>query len=284
MSSVATENNTRRKGRAPKDAAPSVTLRTPEEKQRMREQREAKLQQSYEKKRAAVEASGVEGDEIRPGDKAGQGWRYVKVDGTICKDNPLFTIHEYLASNDDYCPFSWQSLKRDLGIDLTDPRNACLLHSLSNNPVVRVTQDESGAPMVARKHELEVTSSSSLHHLFDVRLPRGLPMEGSNMTALSVTESELSGAFRGIEVHMDDLIANGKVECIMSTKPGTNREQCVFFPKPPGVQAPDFLRELWHGTKLPCEADIKKELIKAKLRTESDYRELEQRKKRRREA
>jgi hypothetical protein len=250
----------------------------------MREQREAKLKKNYNGKRAVTGTPGVEEDAPRSANGAAHGLDYVKVDGTICKDNPLFSIHEYLASNDDYRPFSWQSFKRDLGIDLTDPRNAPLLNSLSNNPIVRVTQDASGAPMVARKHELGVTSIQSLHHLFDVRLPSGLPMDGTDATVLSVTGSQLSGAFRGIDVHMDDMVANGNAECIMSKKPGTNREECVFFPSPPGAQATDFLRDMWNSIKLPCHAEVQKQLIESGLRTERDYKEREQRKKKHRDA
>lgn len=253
MSSVAPEKPTQRKGRAPKAPPP--------------------VNKVHLGKRAvaAAEAS----DRV---------WKYFKADGTTHADNPLFSIHEYLASNDDYSAVSWQQFKRDIGIDLTDPRNSDLLDSLSRNPVIKVTWDASGAPILACQQELGVKCSQDLRHLFESRLPRGLPTAGRNTTALGVTEDQLAGAFPGVEMEVDDMVASGRVACVVSKKPGTNREGRVFFPSPPGVQAPAFLRDMWNDTKLPCESNVKSYLLQKGLRTQRDYAERDQHKKQRREA
>lgn len=282
MASVAPDGQSRCRGRAPrapKQPVPEAKLMTDEERDLARQKREEKIQKAYDGKRAAVEASktGLEAADA-DADSKPTVWSYVTVGGAVCKSNPLDTIHAYLASNRDYIGVSWQQFKRDLNIDLTDPRNAMLLRSLSSNPEISVTKDASGGPIVARRHELGITNAASLHHLFNYRLKDGLPMPGSKLARFCVTEKELNGSFPGVEVELDDMVSSGMVARIISNKAARSaQKEAVYFPAPPGVQAPSDLRNMWDETNVPRDFELEKYLLDRGLRTPAEYEERRKR-------
>jgi len=89
---------------------------------------------------------------------------------------------------------------------------------------------------------------------------------------LGVSESELKGTYPSVLMDVDTLIEDGDLTAVMHSN-GSR----TLFPAVPGMQASQMCRDLWHSVKVPSGPDLKKEMLRLKLRTEEDYRQRTER-------
>jgi hypothetical protein len=198
---------------------------------------------------------------------------FVKTNGTECNTNPIYQILEYLSCNEDYSFRTNEQFKEHLNIDLCDPRNANLLATLGNNPIIKVIPKSNDHDLkMKRCNKLGIECVADLHTLFKFKLPLELYKTDCGLTRLAVSEKEIMGAFPNVEMEVDQMTTNGDISCVCTVqKNGYTQDTRIFFPGVSGVNSSLFIRNMWHKVKLPCNDTIKKTLLQNRIRTHDYY-------------
>ena len=206
---------------------------------------------------------------------------YYRTDGTESKDNihVMFDVHEFLASQPIGRFVNTDEFKGALKIDLCDARNSWLAESLRFNPSIVSDVGADGGLLLKRKHPLDIHNEGTLRHHLLYKIPRGDVKTDNGLAMLGVSESELKGTYPSVFMDVDSLIEDGDVAALMHSN-GSR----TLFPAVPGIQASQMCRDLWHSIKVPSGPELKKEMLRLKLRTEEDYKQRTERDARRRRA
>ena len=154
------------------------------------------------------------------------------------------------------------------GIPVSSDANSYFKQTLSKNPLISVTQCADGGALYKAKQRVGVETKTDLLDLFRNKLPSGAVKTSGGLSAATVSEEDLKGAYAGVECDLDRMISDGEVDVL---RMGTREKKDIFFPSVPGVQAPPSIRDLWHSVSVPDEKTLRKSLIDAKLRTPEEF-------------
>lgn len=170
----------------------------------------------------------------------------------------ILAIKDVLDDHPPDTAVSHTTLKQYARIDLDDPANARFLEALQRHTLFRLDAVHKTVRLLS---PLGVTNAQELASLFETRLANG------------VSEKELAGAYDGVEMDLDALVATGRV-CDVVNDRGTER---MYYRRPPGLRMDDAMVRLWKSIQLPpTREDLVKQLIQRGLRTQDqiDAREV----------
>jgi hypothetical protein len=154
------------------------------------------------------------------------------------------------------------------GIPVSSDANSYFKQTLSKNPLISVTQCADGGALYKAKQRVGVETKTDLLDLFRNKLPSGAVKTSGGLSAATVSEEDLKGAYAGVECDLDRMISDGEIDVL---RIGTSEKTDIFFPSAPGVQAPPSVRDLWHSISVPDENTLRKSLVDAKLRTPEEF-------------
>ena len=157
-----------------------------------------------------------------------------------------------------------------------NPSGAELLDSLrEGNPLIEVREEGGAEPRLAYQPRYGVGGPADLARLVERALPGGGGVEES----LHRTTLE-SDTYDGVTLDLDMLLAEGR--CVPLVDTGSKERIVYAHPdsKEPVAPVCVRVRELWRRVALPQEEELRKQLVKRKLRSAE---ELEARERRRAE-
>lgn len=180
----------------------------------------------------------------------------VLVDGKkLFYSSAMYRLQEALKMVGGLVNEGW--IKEFVEVELSDPRNAEFRSGVQKNPRLRTYCSADGVLTIGLRNTMDVYDRSSLESLFASRLQNGVsdPFDtDSKMLFLGAHEKDLEGAYDGVDVDLDRMVAQGKVcaipDCSAAAKKEGKREKShlnVYFPVPEGMPACLGLRELWHS-------------------------------------
>lgn len=175
----------------------------------------------------------------------------------------MYRLQEALKMVDGLVNEDW--VKEIVAIELSDPRNIWFRSGVQKNPRLRTYCSADGVLAIGLRNTMDVYDQRSLESLFASRLPVGVsdPFDsGSKLRFLGAHEKDLEGAYDGVDVDLDRMVAQGKVCAIPDGNLEVKSHLKVYFPIPEGMPACLGLKELWHSEecKLPDMHDIRKAL------------------------
>lgn len=190
---------------------------------------------------------------------------YGKDGSTFSIPHAIFHVTESLAST--RMPLNVADILNHTGIDLDQQRNAFFKNVLRKSEAVVVQEDNDDNFTIKRIPPLGVECESDLKYLFSHRLPHGLITTKDGDVVLVVSESELSGAYDGVEADVDHMITENDIGACMIR----GSKSRVLVPRTPAASANEELMKLWDSVQDANDSsELCQKLAEANIRTSND--------------
>lgn len=169
-----------------------------------------------------------------------------------------FTIKSLLKDLREFPDVTADSIKEWTGIDLLSKANHEYRRNLMSSRDIVWKDMPDGSFTIRHRASHGVENEDCLRHLFNVMLPSGqVKTKENGLSAFGIHEKELEDTFPEVESGIDMLCAEGVVVGLPANPTPAESQlwdrekRRVFFAKPPGVDLPASVRELWHDESLP---------------------------------